>query len=132
MPEINTAMARKIADRITAHPDTHNQDYWSNECGTTRCIAGWAVYLQAVDSARIGDGQEVGEVGLNGLARDYLRAEGLEEERFYVPVETAGRHILGLTVDQAEKLFWTTSNPLAVEYVAELATGSIPAELLED
>lgn len=47
-------LAEKVVAHVTAHPDSHFQGTWMsgadtpvNECGTTGCLAGWAVTLNA-------------------------------------------------------------------------------------
>lgn len=30
---------------IITHPEDHDQTTWRNECGTTRCVAGWIAYM---------------------------------------------------------------------------------------
>lgn len=45
---MNTELFRKIDDRISAEPDGFDMYSWENQnavCGTTRCAAGWAIYL---------------------------------------------------------------------------------------
>jgi len=41
----NTDLFRKIHDQITTHPESHDQGDWESPCGTTRCVAGWALHL---------------------------------------------------------------------------------------
>ena len=50
MPEdapYNTDLMLRIREQITSEPKTHDQSAWAarTECGTTYCIAGWAVVL---------------------------------------------------------------------------------------
>lgn len=44
----NVGLAREILEQIEAHPEMHDQEFVEREtaCGTTRCIAGWALYLR--------------------------------------------------------------------------------------
>lgn len=122
---INTAMFRRIHDQITAHPETHDQGVFEASCGTTRCIAGWAIYFAAVDRA---DGSD--EYGMAAKIDKYWRAKGGDWPTYEITERTAA-DILGMPFDAAYTLFYCMEDELAVEYVAELATGSIPTDLLE-
>ena len=35
---------RAVASHVLAHPQTLEMEIWHNECGTTHCLAGWAIY----------------------------------------------------------------------------------------
>jgi len=47
----NTDLMIEIRNQITNHPETHNQKSWGSrtDCGTTHCIAGWAIVLSGVE-----------------------------------------------------------------------------------
>ena len=49
MPELNIPLFQKIHAQITRDPGSHDQGSWEavGECGTTRCIAGWALHFEA-------------------------------------------------------------------------------------
>lgn len=126
MAEINTAMFRRIHDQITAHPETHDQGVFESRCGTTRCIAGWAIHFAAVDRA---DGSD--QYGMPYKINKYWQAKGEDNLPLYDITETTAADILGMPFDAAHGLFYTMDDELAVDYVAELATGSIPTDLLE-
>lgn len=91
-------LAQRILDQITAHPETHNQDTWSNEngaCGTTYCIAGWAVALNA----------EPGEdARRNAVTRARLARELAAPDAHW---PTLGQKLLGLSEEAAEDLFFS-------------------------
>lgn len=46
---INTELFAKVRDVIKDQPDQHDQSTWESvlteSCGTTRCVAGWAIHL---------------------------------------------------------------------------------------
>lgn len=51
----NSKLLRRIARQIENHPEEYNQDSWfgttdKTACGTTACIAGWAVTLDRYNS----------------------------------------------------------------------------------
>jgi hypothetical protein len=46
----NVEMLQRVLAQITEHPETHNQNTWESRCGTTRCVAGWAIYFASVDA----------------------------------------------------------------------------------
>lgn len=89
-------LAQKILDQITEHPETHDQDTWENvfgECGTTYCIAGWAVAFNARST----------EDRSTYQARILLADElGLTAHW-----STLGQELLGLDDQEAEDLFYS-------------------------
>jgi hypothetical protein len=54
---MNVKLLRRIQKRILKHPDSYDQNVMisRDECGTTACIAGWAVLLSPLDPGFIGD-----------------------------------------------------------------------------
>lgn len=36
-------LRRAVHEQISIHPETHDQSNWHSSCGTTHCVAGWAV-----------------------------------------------------------------------------------------
>ena len=92
----NTPLLRRIMEHVTAHPDEHDQSSWGyrDGCGTTRCIAGWAVELSDAEPlwrAPLRFGQ------FRGGAR---MADGR-----MLDVQDAAAELLGLTHAQALDLF---------------------------
>lgn len=51
---LNLDLLVQVRDTIAANPDLHNQNYYAarGECGTTRCVAGWATYLSGTYDER--------------------------------------------------------------------------------
>lgn len=96
MSDINVPLMRKTLEFITEHPDQHDQDHWGlrTECGTTACMAGWAVQLAG------------GELifGTAGEAQKCLHPEdGLRR------TEYAAQDLLNLTSHQANEMFWSAN-----------------------
>lgn len=98
---MNIELFRKIDEVIQNAPEMHYQGTWesANECGTTRCIAGWAVALTtgAPLFDRFGNPTRETE-------------EAACSVRVYDPLHIGaiGRRLLGLTPQQAGKLFFTS------------------------
>lgn len=42
---MNTELFRKIEEKINAAPEALDMDSWETSCGTTYCMAGWAIHL---------------------------------------------------------------------------------------
>lgn len=77
----NVGALQQVVDYLRAHPDKHNQGEWV--CGTTGCIAGWAVAL-----ANLTDISTLGAVGIEEEARRLL---GLtDREAYALFISTAG------------------------------------------
>ncbi|MFF8831322.1 hypothetical protein [Streptomyces sp. NPDC015131] len=104
-PEINRELFQKIHDQITMHPQTHDQGGWDSGpdiCGTTRCVAGWAMHFlnpnQRTDTT----------------ARELALAAGVFEDdnliTTSVAYEVGGAKALGLTDSEAGDLFYSADN----------------------
>lgn len=39
-------LRQAVLDQIVTYPDTHDQRDWVSDCGTTACVAGWALMFQ--------------------------------------------------------------------------------------
>ncbi len=87
MSEFNRELFQKIHDQITGHPETHNQDSWESLCGTTRCVAGWAVHFTNGENRLWGDvltiTPETGDVirEVLGEPAGHVRLGGIEVEK---------------------------------------------------
>jgi len=46
----NEELFRAVADQIEQHPESYNQRSIVGNCGTTACIAGWALAIAHFDS----------------------------------------------------------------------------------
>lgn len=100
---INTELFQKIYDQITQHPETHDQGHFEAEwhCGTTRCIAGWAVIMH---------------YGLYSLYDSNVPMRGRITDSGYLSgTANTAAGILGLSDDQAHELFYEMNNEKAVD-----------------
>lgn len=117
-PEI-TEMRQKVLDQILAHPEQHNQNNFGEktECGTTMCIAGWAVTLDP--------NTEV------SFFTDYpLVNPRVITENGPMDIEYRAGELLGLE-DSYEQvsLFYDMDNDSALRRLKHLAdTGELPAK----
>lgn len=95
MPEINRELFQKIHDQITMEPETHWQGTWESDCGSTRCVAGWAIHF-ATDREDVLDG---------------LEALGAGAAFFNVPL--IAERLLGLTSNESLGLFYAQNSQAA-------------------
>lgn len=91
IPPYNTDLMIQVRDHVIEHPETHVQNIWvsRNECGTTACIAGWAVQLSGVEA----DKHQLSEYGETSRTADGRSVNLLATE------------LLGLTDIEASHLF---------------------------
>jgi hypothetical protein len=121
MTEINSKMLYTIANIIETFPENHNQDTWVScnfylnddnissviydgnqfSCGTTQCVAGWAVIIE---NGGLKHQHPDGSLEFNN-GNSLELSEGSYTDLAYV---YAGAEILGLEVDDARTLFMTT------------------------
>lgn len=114
-PKAPAEVAAAVLDRIEQYPETFNMDTWATlpsgilepnatlECGTTMCIAGWAVYLTGHTLHRVRN-----DTGI------FASKGGRRHE-----VETAAAEVLGLTPDETH-MFWLMA-PEALAKLREIA-----------
>lgn len=120
---VNRELFQKIHDVISVRPAEHDQTDWEwdgGSCGTTRCVAGWAVHLTT------GEPLYAGGVGitLRPETVDLALGHGVDGEadvNKLIPV-TAQR-LLGLDDDLAQRLFFYVSNEAARKVVRAFAEG---------
>ncbi len=75
-------------------------------CGTTACIAGWAVLDQASDAQLVSvDYEGIAEVLLVSTNVDAAGKSYSQLRTFSIDVESRARELLGLTQDEADALF---------------------------
>lgn len=113
---VNEELFRKIRDQITLQPETHDQSRWEgydhDPCGTAICVAGWAIHFTA-----LAEGVSVAD-GTWNFRHQYAQRHGLRSTSY----SNVARHLLGLTVDGAEKLFYADdeeARALVREYARE-------------
>ncbi len=126
MSKINTELFKKIDEVIKVEDGAwFEMSDWENrdqECGTTRCVAGWAVHF-ATDGASLyadagGNSPEVLELAASLDVRTKVtQADGLE----FADLEELGGKLLGLEGRQ-RGLFYT-GNQQAAEVVELFANG---------
>lgn len=144
MPERNIELLTKIRDLVKLAPQKLDMDYWSAipfdvvelddgsqarvSCGTTQCIAGWAVQLQGYQFL-VGPGNSDDGV--------YYPESCLAEDGRVVDIFDAARQLLGLTECEADLLFINVENSEAIDalnlFIAgksldEIRDGLFPAE----
>lgn len=118
----NTELFKQINEVISTRPKEHDQatyESWQS-CGTTRCVAGWAISLTT------------GTPVFDGTLRITLHPEvAALEERLGVQrdvgeddvdvVPAIAQELLGLTDQQAHQLFYTFNQDTAQRLVREYA-----------
>ena len=107
----NDFIIDKILAQVLMFPETHDQDMFMDtaaQCGTTFCVAGWAVHFS--DEYEI---IETGNTGYPVRKRDHVELLWSE----------SGQDILGITEDQANHLFFETNNEEAISYLKDLKNG---------
>jgi hypothetical protein len=52
---LNLDLLVEVRDHIAAHPLLHDQSHYefTQECGTSRCVAGWATHLMGLTSREV-------------------------------------------------------------------------------
>ena len=140
---INTELFQKINDRITAHPGSFDMDSWegytdswdgytdyrTQECHTTRCVAGWAIYETTGKQLFEADGSTLHE-SVTNLAESYGFSTDQPAGDLIV---TVGAKVLGLEREDANALFHAPADG-AHEVVEAFAEGQndLAMELLND
>lgn len=123
---LNLPLAEAVLKQITEHPEQHDQSSYGerrSDCGTTHCIAGWAIQLspdvveydwidswqgpyEAMSSVRFRDGRRLG---------DSWRSEPF----------AAARDLLGLSEEDADWLFLECGDTEAVGYLRQLIAAAV-------
>jgi hypothetical protein len=84
---------KQILTQITSQPETFNMDVWDtfafpyelpqdNYCGTTRCVAGWALFFAEIPIRDLMVKANVLATDMN-ITREAVRAMGLTQEEYY-------------------------------------------------
>lgn len=118
----NVELFRRINEVISAHPKEHDQTAWemcSFECGTVRCVAGWAIFLKTganlyVRPTLVDDGETTLSPQVHELAG---------ELGVLPSVPAVARELLGLTRDEAASLFYSAEDEEARALVGHVAAG---------
>ncbi len=120
---MNTELFRRVHEVISVHPERLDMGSWEGytPCGTTRCVAGWAVYLT------------IGTELFDAEGRDHVRMEelslelgvpllGQEGDIARVHLGRVGAKLLGLSPEEATALFHSNEE-VASDFVALAAQG---------
>lgn len=104
-PEEQQALRKAVLEQITLFPETHDQADWeiyNNECGTTRCIAGWAVMLAK-------PGHQSAEEALHYVVQENMDDAEIFDISFNGGGDffSIGKRLLGLYEFEADKMFLT-------------------------
>lgn len=118
---------REIHEILTQFPELHHQNFWEAEpedngsCGTTRCVAGWAVWLAAKDMGLMSRKRDTTSHDvLSAVAREH----GITDPEYTssgVLYPVVGARILGLDEDEAGSLFHDMNGARVVRRVASYA-----------
>lgn len=111
---VNRELFQKIHEVITLHPEQHDQGTWEESdptCGTTRCVAGWAVTL-TTGKPVYGKGEALHPATL-----------ALGKRPGIPSVPSIAGELLGLSDVVAWDLFYRTSNDKARDVVRAFAEG---------
>lgn len=132
---VNQKMFAEIDEIISSLPELHRQFGWEEKpeengtCGTTRCVAGWAVWLAAREHGLLSRKRdETGEEVRARLA-DILNLPQPDEdaEHYYngcarTDYPLIGGKVLGLSGEQAHTLFHDMHNKRVAARVHAFAT----------
>jgi len=118
-PEVYQERARRLAAMLDARPERLEMSSWTrpeskNECGTTACVAGWAVIWSrgAVD---------IGPDGTMTWSKD----ADLWCTYPHHSYERDGAQFLGLTDTGATALFFGADEETAVDVLRQLGSGEL-------
>lgn len=114
---MNTELFKKIDDIISADPGKLWMPTWESRtlgyCGTTRCVAGWAVYLTTGEPLYDGD-------DVSPATKDLLQTYGSPHIPDFTKI---GAALLGLNLQDASRLFLSVSGETAAKFVHLAAVG---------
>jgi hypothetical protein len=125
---LNSALFQKIHEIVTAQPDSFSMNTWEagphtrdiGQCGTVRCMAGWAIHLsteQPLYECR-GDSLRV-HSSVDALAEELEIDEELGSASAFSPVAA---ELLGLTPEDAGVVFHMDDEH-GLEFISKAAAG---------
>jgi hypothetical protein len=121
---LNREAFQKVHEVISAQPDRLVMSSWEDDeapesCGTTRCVAGWAIHF-AVGGAPLFDNEGGPSDEVESLAREH----GLDPDDYCTSTlfEWLGANLLGLPIREARTVFYLSSDT-AGELVRLAAAG---------
>ena len=106
--EQTQAMAQKVLDSITEHPEQHDQSNFF--CGTAKCIAGWALH----HAYGISSGTEFW---------DRFGPEALDNQAAAETYTEMAAPLLGLDDEEAQHLFYEMDETMAVQKLKHVIVG---------
>lgn len=131
---INQKMFGEIHQLLTEFPELHRQSAWETDpahtgrCGTTRCVAGWAVWLGAKEAGLLDRKRQFTDDTVRERLADHLGVEQSDfEEDWYLGDYTRtdypvlGAKLLGLVGGQAHSLFHDHDDARVAERVRSFA-----------
>lgn len=112
----NQEMFQRVHAMLTEFPMLHRQKFWEEDdtalngsCGTTRCVAGWAVWLKALDMGLVSRKREAVRNDLLLDVADHVGADTEDEYGDRIDrddlYKDVGGALLGLDAVDAEHLF---------------------------
>lgn len=125
--KVNRDMFREIHDLTEMFPELHAQECWqapsgeNGRCGTTRCIAGWAVWLKAREMGLINRKRDTLDIG---MLRQVGRQAGADMDDVFgwdSLYEVISRKILGLDNRAANSLFHDMNNARVLDRLKSYA-----------
>lgn len=118
----NMELFKQINEVISARPEEHDQSTFESEqsCGTTRCVAGWAISL-TTGTPVFGDTYPTTLHPEVAALEERLGVQRGKDEDDVDMVPLIAQELLGLTDQQAHQLFYTFNRDAAQLLVREYA-----------
>jgi hypothetical protein len=129
---VNRELFQKIHDIIaaqTAERRVHYQQTWESQgsCGTTRCVAGWAIHLTTGEPVFVHDSAITPPAHLSPSLVELARTRGISADSgdadYFDLIPLLARDLLGLTEKDAYTLFFVADTPEARTAVRMAAHG---------
>lgn len=131
---MNRELFKKIHDVISVNPESFDMTAWEEGdgtlCGTSRCIAGWAVSI-AADAPIYNPVKGADQHFYSPPVVDLVERMGLDPDDASIPL--IAERLLGLTERQANLAFYRFDNERMAQFVKAAADGDTDrcTELLE-
>lgn len=130
---VNQEMFQRVNTMLTEFPELHDQTYWeeadteaTGSCGTTRCVAGWAVWLKALDLGLVSRKRDTVDTNMLHDVADHVGVPTEDEDGCEIGsgdlYELVGAKLLGLSQDDADNLFTDMNKHRVTRRVASYAT----------
>lgn len=105
---MNLPFARKVLEHLIAHPEEHCQSYFGVQtpCRTTACIAGTAILMDPeskITWRQYSTGMQMESVAVDGK---------------FIGIDDRAAQLLGLSLIESTKLFYTYDNEAALRILA--------------